>query len=69
MKVWHWLNIIWLVLFIIGVVFVLVRKVDGAGAVQTPQVKMVSVMVLLGFYLFIWLCQLITLYFIKKSFR
>ncbi|AYE37785.1 DUF3923 family protein [Companilactobacillus zhachilii] len=66
MKVWHWLNIIWLVLFIIGIVFVLVRKVDGAGAVQTPQVKMVSVMVLLGFYLFIWLCQLITLYFIKK---
>lgn len=69
MKVWHWLNIIWLVLFIIGIVFVLVRKVDGAGAVQTLQVKMVSVMVLLGFYLFIWLCQLITLYFIKKSFR
>lgn len=69
MKVWHWLNIIWLVLFIIGIVFVLVRKVDGTGAVQTPQVKMVSVMVLLGFYLFIWLCQLITLYFIKKSFR
>lgn len=66
MKVWHWLNIIWLVLFIIGIVFVLVRKVDGTGAVQTPQVKMVSVMVLLGFYLFIWLCQLITLYFIKK---
>lgn len=66
MKVWHWLNIIWLVLFIIGIVFVLVRKVDGVGAVQTPQVKMISVMVLLGFYLFIWLCQLITLYFIKK---
>lgn len=66
MKVWHWLNIIWLVLFIIGIVFVLVRKVDGAGAVQTLQVKMVSVMVLLGFYLFIWLCQLITLYLIKK---
>ncbi|MBL3530561.1 DUF3923 family protein [Companilactobacillus zhachilii] len=66
MKVWHWLNIIWLFLFIIGIVFVLVRKVDGVGAVQTPQVKMISVMVLLGFYLFIWLCQLITLYFIKK---
>lgn len=41
MKIWHWLNIIWLVLFIIGIVFVLVRKVDGTGAVQTPQVKMV----------------------------
>ncbi|CAJ1187725.1 DUF3923 family protein [Companilactobacillus nantensis] len=66
MKVWHGLNIFWLIMFLIGAVFIMVRNVDGAGAVQTPQVKLVSLAVLFGFYLFIWVCQFITLYFIKS---
>lgn len=66
MKAWHGINLLWFVLFVIGAAFILMRKVDGAGVVQTPKVKTLSLLVLGAFYIFIWLCQLITLRFIKK---
>ncbi|WP_338216649.1 DUF3923 family protein [Companilactobacillus muriivasis] len=66
MKAWHGINLLWFVLFVIGAAFILIRKVDGAGVVQTPKVKILSLLVLGAFYIFIWLCQLITLRFIKR---
>ncbi|ALB28461.1 DUF3923 family protein [Companilactobacillus heilongjiangensis] len=66
MKVWHGINLMWFVLFAMGAIFILMRKVDGAGAVQTPKVKTLSLLVLGAFYIFIWLCQLITLRFIRR---
>ncbi|MFC6176979.1 DUF3923 family protein [Companilactobacillus huachuanensis] len=66
MQAWWRINLLWFVLFVIGSAFILMRKVDGAGAVQTPKVKILSLLVLGAFYIFIWLCQLITLYFIRR---
>lgn len=66
MKIWRKINIAWLVLFIIGVIFISVRKVDGSGVVQTPQIRMISLAVLGVFFIFICLCQLVVLYFVKR---
>ncbi|CAJ1196502.1 hypothetical protein CPR19092_LGOLGGFK_01859 [Companilactobacillus paralimentarius] len=67
MKVWWGINIAWLVLFIVGAIFLLNRRIDGAGTIQTPTVRMVSLAVLGGFFIFICLCQLIVLLFIKRK--
>ncbi|MDN3955185.1 DUF3923 family protein [Sporolactobacillus laevolacticus] len=37
MKLWWTANVVWLVLFVMGAVFIFLRKVDGTGAVQTPR--------------------------------
>ena len=47
-------------------VFIGARNVDGAGIVQTPEVKMVSFIILGIMFLLVVLIQLIFLYFIKK---
>jgi len=63
-KIWWAINIVWLFIFAAGAIFIGVREVDYAGVVQTPEVKMVSFIVL-GFAFFIVvLFQLILLIFI-----
>lgn len=44
---WWIANIIWIILFVAGSVFVWTREVDGAGAVQTPKLKLIAFIVLL----------------------
>ena len=44
---WWTANIFWAVLFLIGTAFVWLRDVDGAGATQTPELKLLSFIVLL----------------------
>lgn len=61
MKIWWLLNIVWLIIFAAGAIFIGVRKVDGAGAVQTPEIKMLSFGILAVVFLFIILFQLIQL--------
>lgn len=61
MKIWWLLNIVWLIIFAAGAIFIGVRKVDGAGAVQTPEIKMLSFGILAVVFLFVILFQLIQL--------
>ena len=44
---WWAANIFWAVLFAIGTAIVWSREVDGAGATQTPELKLVAFIVLL----------------------
>jgi len=44
---WWLASIVWSVLFLIAFVHILVREVDGSGAVQTPSIRIVSLIVLL----------------------
>ncbi|WP_155591044.1 DUF3923 family protein [Lysinibacillus cavernae] len=63
-KIWWLINIVWLLLFAASAVFIGVRKVDAAGAVQTPEIKMLSFGVLGVVFLFVVIFQLIQLIFI-----
>lgn len=65
--IWGAVNIVWLLIFSGIAVFIGARNVDGAGIVQTPEVKMVSFVILGLMFLIVLLVQLIFLYFIKKS--
>lgn len=66
-KSWKTFQIIQLVIFLIVSVFLLVRTVDGHGAVQTLEVKLISFAVWALFYLGVlaieWLTYLITRHF------
>lgn len=69
MKIFWWaVNIVWLLIFSGIAIFIGgARNVDGAGIVQTPEVRMVSFVILGIMFLIVVLIQLIFLYFIKKS--
>ncbi|MFJ3390419.1 MULTISPECIES: DUF3923 family protein [unclassified Lysinibacillus] len=64
MKIWWALNIVWLFIFAAGAIFIGVREVDFAGVVQTPEVRMVSFIILGILFLFVVLFQLMLLIFI-----
>lgn len=66
MKLWWASSFVWFVLFAATAIFVGVREVDGAGVVQTPEVRFVSFLVLGVAFIFILLCQLVFLYFARK---
>ncbi|TRM11413.1 DUF3923 family protein [Lentibacillus cibarius] len=44
---WWISNVFWMILFVVGTVFVWSREVDGSGAVQTPETRLLSFLVLL----------------------
>jgi hypothetical protein len=67
MKLWWVTNVIWFILFVGLAVFIGVRNVDGTGAEQTPELRLVAFIVLGAFFAFILLCQFGFLYFIKKG--
>jgi len=64
MKIWWALNIVWLFIFAAGAIFIGVREVDYAGVAQTPEVRMVSFIILGIVFLFVVLFQLMLLIFI-----
>ena len=39
---WWGANLFWLITFIIGSAIIWLRTIDGAGAVQTPEIKLFS---------------------------
>ncbi|MFK9093757.1 DUF3923 family protein [Bacillus salipaludis] len=67
MIIWWVINIVWLFIFAVGAIFIGVRKVDGAGAVQTPEIRMVSFSILGIVFIFVLLIQLVFLYFARKN--
>lgn len=52
-KKWRMFQVIQLILFLIISVFLFFRKVDGSGAENTADVKLISLAIWLGFYLFV----------------
>ena len=66
MKLWWATSLLWLALFGATAVFIAVREVDGAGAVQTPELRLIAFAVLGVAFVFVLLCQLVFLYFAKK---
>ncbi|MCT4451926.1 DUF3923 family protein [Lactiplantibacillus plantarum] len=44
---------------------IFIRKVDGAGTIQTPATKLAAFIVLVVFFIFIVLIQLVLLLFVK----
>ena len=50
---WKVFQVIQFVLFLTVSIFLFVRKVDGSGAENTTDVKLISFAVWLGFYLFL----------------
>ena len=50
---WRIFQVIQLILFLSISVFLFFRKVDGSGAENTTDVKLISLAIWLGFYLFI----------------
>lgn len=50
---WRISQVIQLVLFLSVSVFLVFRKVDGSGAENTAEVKLISLAVWLGFYLLV----------------
>ena len=50
---WRIFQVIQLILFLGISVFLLFRKVDGSGAENTADVKLISLAIWLGFYLFV----------------
>ena len=50
---WRMFQIIQLILFLCISVFLFFRKVDGSGAENTADVKLISLAIWLGFYLFV----------------
>lgn len=59
MKFWKMMNIIWALLFVVGMVFLAVRKVDGAGVVQTPAIRAISMGILGILFLLIAVVQIL----------
>ena len=66
MKLWWATSLLWLALFGATAVFIAVREVDGAGAVQTPELRLIAFAVLGVAFIFVLLCQLVFLYFVRK---
>jgi len=67
MIIWWVINIVWLFIFAVGAIFIGVRKVDGAGAVQTPEIRLVSFAILGIVFIIVVLFQLVFLYFVRKN--
>lgn len=66
MKLWWTTTLLWLVLFGATAIFIGVRKVDGSGLEQTPELRLAAFIVLGVAFVFILLCQLVFLYFARK---
>ena len=66
MKVWWCANVFWVLIFSILALIVGIRKVDGSGVVQTPEIKIITFIILGVAFIFVLVIQLIWLYFVRK---
>ena len=66
MKLWWCANVFWLVIFSILALIIGIRKMDGAGVVQTPELKIITFIILGVAFIFVILIQLIWFYFVRK---
>ncbi|MGW8426740.1 DUF3923 family protein [Peribacillus simplex] len=69
MKIWWVANVFWLVIFSILAIVIGTRQVDGAGIVQTPEIRIITFIILGVAFVFILIIQLIWFYFVRKRIR
>lgn len=62
-KIWWAINVFWIVLFGGLATFIYLREVDGAGAVQTPELRWLSLALLGVVFILVAIIQLIFLFF------
>lgn len=67
MKIWWGLTFVWLFIFSALAIFISIRNMDGSGLVQTPEIKMITLIILGIAFIVVMLIQLILLYFVRKS--
>ena len=67
MKAWKISGSIVLILFIVISIFLCVRKIDGAGVVQTPEMKIITLIIWGVFGLIILISYLVWLAILKHS--
>lgn len=60
---WSIYSVVMRGLFLLPAVFVLIRSVDGSGAVQTVESRMTSLIVLILFFLIPFIIQIIWMVF------
>lgn len=68
-KFWWIVNVFWLVIFSILAIIIGIREVDGAGMVQTPEIRMLAFLVLGAAFICILIIQLIWFFLIRKRIR
>ena len=66
MKLWWGATVFWLVIFSIFAIVIGTRQIDGAGVVQTPEIRMVTFIILGVAFVFILMIQLLWFYFARK---
>ncbi|MFO1441962.1 DUF3923 family protein [Bacillus sp. Bva_UNVM-123] len=66
-KIWWLLNVVWLVIFAGGALFITMRGVDAAGITQTPELKMISSIIWGILFIFIVLVQLILFFAVVRK--
>ena len=66
MKLWWGATVFWLVIFSIFALVIGTRQIDGAGVVQTPEIRMVTFIILGVAFVFILMIQLLWFYFARK---
>ena len=66
MKLWKVVNILELVIFVVGILLLWFRKVDVSGVVNTTNNKMVSIAMLVIFFIILAIIQLIWFRALKK---
>ncbi|MEH6944941.1 DUF3923 family protein [Bacillus sp. JJ722] len=67
MKTWWITNAVWIVILGALGLFLGLRQVDGAGVIQTPEVRMMSFTIYGEIVIAIVIIQLILLFFVKKN--
>lgn len=66
---WWVANVFWLVIFSILAIHIGTRQIDGAGAVQTPEIRFISFLVLGVAFVPILIIQITWFYFVRKRIR
>ncbi|MDF7638765.1 DUF3923 family protein [Lactobacillus sp. ESL0791] len=60
-------SILFTIIFVIGALFIWLRKVDGRGAVNTMDNRIISLTVWVVLFVIILLLHMIWLYFVNKN--
>lgn len=67
MKLWKLMNIVWSLILLGLIVVIMVRKVDGAGVVQTSAMRLLALAILAVFALIPLAVQVIWYRSLKKK--
>lgn len=64
---WRSLTMAWVIIFVVGALFLQFRAVDGTGIIQTTEVRLLTQLLWLALFLIIAMIQLIIWMFIKRK--